>query len=254
MLRAVRYLASLDGFHIDEPTLAAIRSRAAAIDEVAAERVQSEWSHLLEGAGWAEAVRVAVDLGLGERTLGFVADLCGVDAWAVLEAASSATVEAEDLVVLRLAALLEDALERRQEQACAMLIERRWPRKLAHSATRVAAWARHLADGSETVAWALEDRRSAGNAARLARALVDTSDSRGMERIVELETYAARAAEAPWVRGSDLREWGMEEGLGLGDLLLQVTRGQLERRWESAVAARSWARQQAGVAGSKGNA
>ena len=76
---------------------------------------------------------------------------------------------------------------------------------------------------------------------------------RGMERIVELETYAARAAEAPWVRGSDLREWGMDEGLELGDLLQQVTRGQLERRWESAAPARSWARRQAGAVGSKGS-
>lgn len=253
MLRAVRYLGSLGGFRIDELTLAAIRSRAAAIDQVAAERVQSEWSHLLQGAGWAGAVRVAVDLGLGERTLGFAADLRGADAWAGLEAASSTAVEAEDLVVLRLAALLVGAPARSPEQTRAMLVERRWPRKLAQRATRVAAWARHLADDPETAAWALEDRRSAGNAARLARSLIDAPDSRGMERIVELETYAARAAESPWVRGSDLRKWGMDEGLELGDLLQQVTRGQLERRWESAAAARSWARHQAGAVGSKGS-
>ena len=194
LLRAVRYQASLDGFRIDELTLAAIRSRAAAIDEVAAERVQSEWSHLLQGAGWVAAVGVAVDLGLGERTLGFAADLRGVDAWAALETASPTTVGADDLVVLRLAALLGGAPARAQEQALGTLVERRWPRKLAHRATRAAAWARHLADDPDAAAWALEDRRSAGNAARLARALIDTPDSRGMERIVELETYAARAA------------------------------------------------------------
>lgn len=254
MLRAVRYLASLEGFGIDELTLAAIRSRAAAIDEVAAERVQYEWAHLLQGAGWVTAVRVAVDLGLFERTLGFAADLCGVDAWARREAAFSTRAGAEDLVVLRLAALLGGAPADAQEQVRELLVERRWPRKLAHRATRVAAWAGHLADAPETAVWALEDRQSAGNAARLARALMDSCDSPGMERIVELETYAARAAEPPWVRGSDLREWGMGEGLELGDLLQQVTRGQLERRWESAAAARSWARRQAGAVGPKGSA
>lgn len=253
MLRAVRYLACLEGFHIDELTLAAIRSGAATIDDIAAERVQSEWSDLLQGAGWVTAVGAAVDLGLGERTLGFAADLGGAEAWAALEAVSSNTVEAEDLVVVRLAALLGGAAARPQEEACATLVERRWPRKLAHRATRVAAWARQLADDPGTTAWALEDRRSAGNAARLARALNDTPDGGGMERIVELETYAARAAEPPWVKGSDLREWGMDEGLELGDLLQQVTRGQLERRWGSAVAARSWARRQAGAVGSKGS-
>jgi tRNA nucleotidyltransferase/poly(A) polymerase len=254
MLRAVRYLASLDGFRIDELTLSAIRSRTAAIDDVAAERVQSEWAHLLHGAGWADAVRLAVELGLGERTLGFAADLCGVDAWAGFATASSSAVDAEDLVVLRLAALLAGAPAGPQERVGAMLVDRRWPRRLAHNAARVAAWARELADDPETVAWALEDRRAAGNAALLARALISTPDDRGMARIVALETHARRAAEAPWVSGSDLREWGMGEGPELGDLLQRVARGQLERRWETAAEARAWARDRAIAVGSKGSA
>ncbi len=243
MLRAVRYVAVLDGFAIDEATLAAITAAAAAIDAVAAERVQAEWAHLLAGCRWVEASRLVYELDLGRRTLGFAPDLAAAAAWSRFETEQDADIDATDVPALRLASVLAGLPSASVDAACASLVERRWPHRLAQRATQISGWALALADDAPILAWVLEDRVSAADAGLLGRALVPSPEAARRARIEQLETYVARAGEEPWVRGSDLRTWGMEEGLDLGKLLQQACRGQLERRWASAAGARSWAQQ-----------
>lgn len=250
MLRAVRYFAALDGFEIEEATRAAIASGAAAIDRVAAERVQSEWAQLLAAPRWAEAVELIFGLGLGERTLGFRTPLDGVTAWHQRERRVDGGESADGILELRLAALVAGAVDERGAEVCATLVARRWPRRLAQRATRIARWARALVAGPcETTRWALDDRASARRAALLARALLGGKRrSRGaVARIDELQARACRAAEIPWVNGDDLRSWGLDEGPKLGALLDEVARGQIERRWQDAATAREWARRRAEI-------
>ncbi len=240
-LRAIRYFSTLDGFEIGASTRTAVARHAAAIDGVAGERVQAEWEHLLAGSRWAEASRLAFDLGVGEWTLGGFADFETVVAWRDFEATVSGLTP-DDHLRVRLAALLcgHGGASSRLYQR---LVERRWPAALARRATRIGRWARAAPDAEDgqLIGWAIEDRESASLAALLGRALA-ADDERGIAAAVRLETYAARAAETPWVRGTDLISWGMSEGPTLGAFLEQATRGQLERRWESRQAAQSWAR------------
>ncbi len=240
-LRAIRYFSTLDDFEIDGSTRTAIARHAAAIDGVAGERVQSEWEQLLGGSRWAEAARLAFDLGVGERTLGGLAKFETVAAWSGFEATVS-SLTPEDHLRVRLAALLcglGGASSSMQER----LADRRWPAALAQRATRIGCWASAVPDAEDDqlIGWAIEDRESASLATLLVRALA-ADDERSIAAAVRLETYATRAAETPWVRGMDLISWGMSEGPTLGAFLEQATRGQLERRWESRRAAQSWAR------------
>jgi tRNA nucleotidyltransferase/poly(A) polymerase len=247
MLRAVRYFAVLEGFHIESATLAAIVAGAADIEVAADERVQAEWARLLAAPRWAAATRLAFDVGLGERTLGFAVRLDAVDAWSRRERERGARLPVEELTMLRLAAIIAGTERATIDAAAPALVRRRWPRRLAQPAARIAAWAVGVGEASDTIAWALDDRDCAARAALLAQALVDPEDARLSARIEELALHAERAAEEPWVTGADLRSWGLEEGPRLGALLQEAARGQLERRWDSAAEARSWARRRAGA-------
>jgi tRNA nucleotidyltransferase/poly(A) polymerase len=119
MLRAARYVATLDGFEIDAPTRSWIAAGAAAIEAVAGERIQSEWALLLAGRSWATGVVTAYELGLGPRTLVAAGELQGVAAWEAHERgvddaggateASGTSRFVGDRVTGRLAALLSDA-------------------------------------------------------------------------------------------------------------------------------------------------
>jgi hypothetical protein len=279
MLRAARYVATLDGFEIDGPTRAWIVDRAAAIEEVAGERIQSEWAQLLAGRSWAAGVATAYELGLGARTLVSAGDLEGVAAWEArerrLEAAADAATgrlpespaaegcagagPVQDRVIDHLAALLADA-----EVAIAggvslvtgtapasfgeILIDRRWPNAVARRASRIAAWAVDL-DGDlppeDLADRALADREAAARAALLARARAEHRGEAAPPACEKLERLARRAAEKRWVSGAELRAWGVSEGPELGELLEELARGQLQRRWPSAGAARDWARRRA---------
>ena len=238
-LRAIRYFSTLDDFEIDGSTRTAIARHAAAIDGVARERVQTEWEQLLGGPRWAEASRLAFDLGVGERTLGGLANFDTVAAWSGFEATVSGLTP-EDHLRVRLAALLCGLCGASSSKR---LAERRWPAALVQRATRIGRWATAVPDAEDDqlVGWAIEDRESASLTALLVRALA-ADDEQITAAAVRLETYATRAAETPWVRGMDLISWGMSEGPMLGAFLEQATRGQLERRWESRRAAQSWAR------------
>jgi len=240
-LRAIRYFSTLDDFEIDESTMTAIARHAAAIVGVAGERVQTEWQQLLGGRRWAEASRLAFDLGVGERTLGGPANFETVTAWSGFEATVSGLTP-EDRLRVRLAALL-CGLGGAGPSMHERLVDRRWPSPLAQRAICIGRWATAVPDAEDDqlVGWAIDDRESASLAALLGRALA-ADDERTIAAVVRLETYATRAAETPWVRGMDLISWGMSEGPMLGSFLEQATRGQLERRWESRRAAQSWAR------------
>jgi tRNA nucleotidyltransferase/poly(A) polymerase len=267
MLRAVRYVAVLEGFALDDATRAAIDKRAGTIMESAAERVQTEWASLLAAPGWLAGLRLASELGLVAPTLGIEVGLEGAEAWRSFEIAQHAGVPAAgpppwtgapaerlpsetpaadeagpEAAHQRLAAMIAGTPGLTSAAAGEALVARRWPHRAVKRAVRVAEWARALQQDGDTVAWALEDREAAGRAAALARALWDAGDEVTSARIAALELHARRAAEQPWVRGGDLRSWGLEEGPRLGELLHEAARGQLERRWPSAADARAWAR------------
>ena len=249
MLRAVRYVATLEGFEIDAETEAAIAVRAPAIEDVAAERVQAEWALLLASPAWAHGLEGAVNLGLDGPTLGAPVNLRDALSWSAYERGGGAAGKStEDLVALRLAALLPAGDDPALADAQRRLLERRWPLALARRARRIGSWARRLCNAgtAELTGWALEDRHSAAHAAALARALVPAERAGEAESsIAALEGYARRAEEDRWVNGDDLRRWGMHPGPELGKLLQTTARGQLERRWVAAEDAREWAQQRA---------
>ena len=242
-LRAIRYVSTLDGFKIEKPTETTISRYVMSIDEVANERIQAEWERLLGGPHWVSALRLAFDLGLGERTFGGVADLGAVSAWSGFEATVSGLTP-QDCRQLRLAALL-CGLGAANSSMGEWLIERRWPVALTRRSTRIGSWAMAAsgADDNQMVGWAIENHEIAFLASCLIHALSADHKQNGAAAL-KLETYATRAAETPWIRGMHLVSWGMEEGPMLGALLEQTTRGQVERRWDSCKEAHSWARAQ----------
>jgi len=245
MLRALRYFAVLDGFTIEASTRAAMEAGAAAIGAVAAERVQAEWAELLGGGRWLEASRLACEMGLGGPLPGCEASFVRASMWADFEATNAAQLADEDRALLRLSALLADAATFSEDETQRQLVERRWPQRRARQAARIAAWAKRVHDEEDLVAWVMADRTCAARAALLARALAPPADAKRAARIDQLETYARRAAEEAWVSGVDLRSWGLSEGPGLGALLGESTRGQIERRWDNAQSGRAWARDRA---------
>lgn len=236
MLRAIRYLAVLDGFEIDADTRAAVAAAAPTIDRAADERVQTEWALLLAAPRWLEAAGLAFEIGLGERTL-LTAGLEPAAAWAAFGADGG-----EDAGVMRLAAILAGVEALDPQVARETLVERRWPHRVAQRASRVAGWALALGAAPDIVSWALDDPWCAARAALLARSLAAADDADAALRSTTLTTLAERAGEERWVRGSDLRDWGLEEGPAVGRILRETARGQVERRWPSAAAARAWAR------------
>jgi len=242
-LRAIRYVSTLEGFKIEKSTGTTISRYVMAIDEVANERVQAEWERLLGGPHWVSALRLAFDLGVGERAFGRLADLGTVSAWSGFEATVSDLMP-QDCRQLRLAALL-CGLGAANSSMGEWPIERRWPVALARRATLIGSWAMAApgADDNQMVGWAIEDHEIASLAACLVRAL-SAGDEQNAVAALQLETYATRAAETPWIRGMHLVSWGMEEGPMLGALLEQTARGQVKRRWESCKEAHSWARSQ----------
>jgi hypothetical protein len=208
------------------------------------------------------------ELGLAEPTLGASCNLRDARCWAAFEAAGGAAeVPADDLPAVRLAALLPPEAAQHPADAQRRLLQRRWPLAPVRRACRVGSWSRRVGvvDDGELAGWALEDREAAQQAASLARALrgvaaatdrqssdrhladqrlEEGGDPDGEGRAIDvLAAYAQRAGEERWVRGADLRAWGMEPGPELGRLLEQTARGQLERRWYSAADARAWAMQ-----------
>ena len=269
MLRAARYVATLDGFEIDAQSRSWIAAGVAAIEAVAGERIQSEWALLLAGRSWGTGVAAAYELGLGPRTLVAAGELQGVAAWEAHErglgGTGGATEESgtsrfvEDRVTGRLAALLSDAdletpdnalLPRGQmaESLQTVLTGRRWPKAVARRAARIAAWAADL-DGElaadTLVDRALADHAAAARAALLARARAEYRGGAAPKACETLELLARRAAEERWVSGAELRDWGVPQGPELGALLEELARGQLQRRWPTADAAREWARRRA---------
>lgn len=246
VLRAVRYYAVLDGFRIEAKTMAAIAAQATTISAAAAERVQAEWAELLAAPRWAAAARLAFDLDIGARTLGWMSTCAHADRWSRAEGNAAGRPSREDAVVLRLASLIAGPPAVPADRARDALVERRWPRRLAEEATRVADWATTLGEeDADTVGWSLCDPVAAARAARLAAVIFGEDDRRVAGRIDGLRRQAARAADERWVTGRDLRSWGLAEGPELGALLAQAARGQVERRWQDADAARRWARRRA---------
>ena len=243
LLRALRYFSTIGDLEVEAATEGAIARHAAKIDRVADERIQNEWQHLLGGRRWVDALHKVFDLGVGQRTLGGSLDFAMVASWSGFEATISKPTPEQHLR-LRLAALL-CGLGAVTPADSERLTDRRWPVALARQATRIGRWALAVPDAGDVdlIGWAIEDRASAVLAALLARAAAG-DDERLAAAAERLETFATRAAETPWVGGMDLISWGMSEGPALGALLEQATRGQLERRWESRAAARSWAREQ----------
>jgi len=246
LLRAARYVATLPGFATDEQTATAIRERAGSLEGVAAERIQTEWGHLLGGDGWAAGVRLAFRSGLGS-TVVTRQDLDPVEAWEAFEAATTERFADAEVFVARLAALLCGDAAVNPDETHRRLVERRWPAALARAAARTASWASRLgaATSDGLASWATEDHEAARRAVRLAAAIARRANRAPSPAVGTLEDYSRRAVEPLWVKGADLVDWGMQEGPRLGAVLGEATRGQVQRRWDSAEGARSWARREA---------
>jgi tRNA nucleotidyltransferase/poly(A) polymerase len=255
MLRGVRYTSSLKDFDIEADTEATIAAHASEVEGVAAERVQAEWSYLLAGPQWVRAVDRSLRLGLVPPTLGIPLSLADARSWDAFEKAAVARGQAIDApLTLRLAALVTAAVADGADAVEGALKERRWPAAIARRACRSASWARLIGRVTvgELAEWALSDHEAARDAALIARAL---DEGTGLEpSAAKLEDFARRACEERWVRGADLLSWGMQPGPSMGELLHRAARGQVERRWESAEEARSWARHRAERGGASRNA
>ncbi len=262
LLRAVRYVAALPDFDLDPATAEAVAARAARIVEPAAERVQSEWRHLLEAERWLRGIEMARTLDLAGRSFASLDDLETAYAWS--ERCNDSTLEGvEGLrpLIARLAAVLAGDVRRRgMEPVCEGLLARRWPARLVRQAARAADWSQraHHAGENEIADWVLLDRVAAALAALLGEAWARSRSAPAPAGIARLRVLALRAGEDRWIRGKDLRAWGMDEGAALGAVLAEAARGQILRRWDRREDASEWARSRAAlsrqgvVAGSKG--
>jgi len=251
LLRAVRYVAALPDFDLDPATAEAVAARAALIDEAAAERLQTEWKHLLEGECWLRGIEMARRFDLARRSFTAVDDLTTAYAWSEHEDESALSeVEGRVSLVARLAAVLAgDVRTRGLEPVCETLLARRWPTRLVRRAAQAADWLQRVqdADESELTDWVMLDRVAAALAAALGEACARSENERMSSGVVSLRALAQRAGEDRWVSGRDLRGWGMDEGPELGAVLAEAARGQLQRRWESAEEAGDWARGRAAI-------
>ena len=251
LLRAVRYVAALPGFDLDPATEEAVAVRATRITEAAAERIQTEWKHLLEGDCWLAGLEMARSLDLASRSFTAVDDLSVAHAWSKSERdPEMSDIEGTGSLLVRLAAVLAgDVGGRGPEPTCEALVARRWPTRLVRQAVQAADWSQRVedADESELVDWALLDRVAAALAAGLRQACAQSRGEPVPSSVLSLRALALRAGEGRWVRGRELRAWGMDEGPELGAVLAEVARGQILRRWESSEEARDWARGRATV-------
>src|SRR3954452_25322625 len=74
MLRAARFAAKLR-FTVDESVISAMRSMAADLDRITAERIRDEFTKLLSGADPIAGLRLLVDTGLADR---FIPEISGL--------------------------------------------------------------------------------------------------------------------------------------------------------------------------------
>jgi tRNA nucleotidyltransferase/poly(A) polymerase len=246
LLRAVRYVAVLPEFDLDSATATAVAERAASIDRSAAERVQSEWKFLLEGEGWLAGIEMARSLDLASRSFISLDDLSVAYAWSEQGDESALTrVEGPGLLAARLAAVVAGKVRARGlDQVSESLLARRWPLRLIRQATQAADWSQraHDAGDNNLADWVLSDRVAAALAALLAAACARSRNEPVSSGVVSLQALARRAGENRWVRGRDLRAWGMDEGPELGAVLAEAARGQVLRRWDGSEEASDWAR------------
>ncbi len=246
LLRAVRYVAALPDFDLDPATAEAVAARVARINEAAAERVQTEWKHLLEGERWLAGIEMARTFDLASRSFTAVDDLTAAYAWSEQgDDSALGSVEGPGALVARLAVVIAgDVRARGLEPVCETLLARRWPTRLVRQATQAADWSQraHDADDNELADWVLLDRVAAALAASLGEACARSRNEPVPSGVVSLQALARRAGEDRWVSGRDLRAWGMDEGPELGVVLAEAVRGQILRRWESSEDASDWAR------------
>ncbi|MFQ5742802.1 MAG: hypothetical protein ACE5HV_04350 [Acidobacteriota bacterium] len=248
LLRAVRHVAVLEGFEIEPRTARAVAARAVDLKGVAPERRQAEWQCLLAGEYWLQGVELAVETGLAGVSLFQLEDLTAVRAWqACGQEKEAASRVCSRPATGRLAVMLWDLLARQEPAAIVdHLVEQRWPLRVARFAVRAAEWTRSLPGCTMTVLAdrALQDHRASFLAASLSASLARWQGRPPSPPARQLAEFSERATEKRWVTGFDLKSWGMSEGPGIGRLLAEVARGQLQRRWPDAAAARAWAHQQ----------
>jgi hypothetical protein len=253
MLRAVRYLSTLPGFQLDPATAEAITARVERISDVAPERIQTEWKHLLDGERWITGVEMARRFGLAARSFSVVEDMAVAMAWSKYgdETGLSTTCGVQALSVRLAAVLSGDVRTLGRKPVGNALLSLKWPTRLVRQALHIAEWACRApgTDERELVEWVLADAAAAAAAAALAQAWFHAREDQVPLGVSNLRVLAQRAAEPRWVTGGDLRSWGMNEGRELGGVLAEAGRGQLLRRWDGAQPAREWARGRAALIG-----
>lgn len=243
MLRAIRFAATF-GFHIDEPTLAAIQEQAHELVIVSAERIAAEMRRMLSHSSRARAVQLLYDSGLLEVILPEVASLEPNSGGEDRNQPWSRTIAILDLLAapsfaVGLAALLRE-MQAGQEAArpLATTVCDRW--KLANEERDTVA--RLLANES------LVRQAQAMPWPQLQRVLVGP-------RVAELLSYAEAIAQAldgdvaqidfcrsqlalppevlnplPLITGDDLKPLGISPGPAYRQILDAVRDAQLEKQ------------------------
>lgn len=240
VLRAARYASALD-FTVGAATGEALRVQAPRLGEMAAERICGEWESILLHDRWVQGILLATEIGATRATLGDLPAHLAIDAWAASERGGEQGAEPFSG---RLGALVLDLARAAPLADVAQTLHRgRWPARRVRRAVATAGWARQLAAiGADPVGWALSSAPAAADAGRLAEWIARVEGSQPPRQATQLRTYAARAGEAPWVRGADLLSLGMASGEAVGEVLETLRRGQLRRRWDGRDAAIDWAR------------
>ena len=252
LLRAVRYLAALPDFNLDPATADAMAERAALLGDAAAERVQTEWKHLLEGERWITGIETARHFDLADRSFIAIDDMTIARAWSEhgdeLELGHRFGLTP---LLARLAAVLSgEVLARGPGVVSETLMVERWPARLVRQAVHAVDWMQRAqdADDNQLADWALFDRVAAALAGALGEARAWSRSEPVSPGVVCLGSLAQRASEGRWVSGRELRAWGVDEGPELGAVLAEAARGQLLRRWENPERAIDWARGRAALA------
>lgn len=240
VLRAVRYASALD-FTVGEATGEALRLQAPRLGEMAPERISSEWASILHHDNWVQGVLLATEVGATRATLGELPAHRAIDAWAASERGGE---QGGEPFPGRLGALVLDLARAAPLADVAQTLHRgRWPERRVRRAVATAGWAREVtAIGADPVGWALSSAPAAADAGRLAEWIARLEGKAPPRHATRLRTYAARAGEAPWVRGADLLTFGMRPGEAVGEVLETLRRGQLQRRWDGQETAIEWAR------------
>jgi len=242
MLRAVRFAVRLD-FHVDEATVAGIKSHAGQIVAISGERIYDELSRMLAGPDAAKALRMLDELQLARQVLGelYEKPTLWPDAVRRVE-----RVQGRKDLVLALAALLSDL-----PGGSIRKIVRRWG--ASNELRDALVWMAGHRDGwgnAERIALCQFKRLMSNASFDRLRQLWRVREQLQTGQTTQARRIARRAgaiapqsvSPPPLINGQDLKKLGCREGRPMGQLLRAIYDAQLDERIHTAAEARALAR------------